>query len=210
MAATSNRERILAASKSLFFTYGYSKVTMDEVAADLGMSKKTLYLYFSGKRDLFRSALLSHVRLVSEGLGEIVESEDFCFESKLRRALFFLGENLPRPSPAFFRDLQHDVREVWEEVDQARLKVFLLHFSKLFQEGIDEGRVREGINLHLLVEMLVACVQKLVNPKFLSEVPMTAGEVFEKIADVVTLGVLSGDGRTAYREMPRRDVELEL
>jgi hypothetical protein len=94
-------------------------------------------------------------------------------------------------------------------VDQARVNAFLLHFSKLFQEGIDEGRVREGIDLHLLIEMLVACMQKLVNPKFLSDVPMTAGEVFEKITDVLTLGVLSGEGRTVYQEIPHRDVELE-
>jgi AcrR family transcriptional regulator len=45
------RHTIIERAQELFFTHGYTKVLMSELARQLGMSKKTLYLYFDGKED---------------------------------------------------------------------------------------------------------------------------------------------------------------
>jgi AcrR family transcriptional regulator len=197
------------AAKELFLAHGYSKVTMGEVAAELGMSKKTLYQHFSSKKELFRETLLGHVRLIGDGLGKIVAADQPGFVQKLRRVLLFTGENIPRPSPAFFRDLQRDVREVWEEVDQARLKLIRRHFSKLFQEGAEHGYLRSEIDLSLLILVLGASVQRIMNPDTLSHLPMTAGQVFEGIVDILCRGVLTEEGIEHDREARRQSPELK-
>lgn len=46
------RKRILETAKEFFLEFGYKKVTMDEIADSLGMSKKTLYQYFPSKYEL--------------------------------------------------------------------------------------------------------------------------------------------------------------
>jgi TetR/AcrR family transcriptional regulator len=48
---------ILNAAQRRFAVYGLSKVTMDEIAADLGMGKTSLYYYFPTKEDLFRRVI---------------------------------------------------------------------------------------------------------------------------------------------------------
>ena len=48
--AVSARVRILEAARAHLFAYGYSALTMDALAHDLGMSKKTLYVYFPRRR----------------------------------------------------------------------------------------------------------------------------------------------------------------
>ena len=48
------KERILQTTKEMFYKFGYSKVTMEEIAADLGISKKTLYKHFSNKEHILK------------------------------------------------------------------------------------------------------------------------------------------------------------
>jgi TetR/AcrR family transcriptional regulator len=48
---------ILAAARKRFAYYGFSKVTMDEIAADVGLAKPSLYYYFPAKEDLFRAVI---------------------------------------------------------------------------------------------------------------------------------------------------------
>jgi len=51
-------ELILNAAQRRFASYGYSKVTMDEIAEDVGMAKASLYYYFPTKEVIFRSIVL--------------------------------------------------------------------------------------------------------------------------------------------------------
>ena len=46
------KETIINKATSLFLTLGFKSVTMDDIANDLGMSKKTIYTYFDNKISL--------------------------------------------------------------------------------------------------------------------------------------------------------------
>src|SRR5215216_6135990 len=54
------RHRILAQARTDFFAHGYSRLTMDELATELGMSKKTLYVHFAGKDEII-TAVIDHL-----------------------------------------------------------------------------------------------------------------------------------------------------
>lgn len=187
----SERERILRSAGELFLEMGYRKVTMDDVAAELGMSKKTLYQHFPGKRELFRQTLLSHVYRIRRGLEVLVSDPEVDFHDKLRNVLLFMAKNLPRPRQPFFRDLQTEVRDVWEEIDRERLETIQMQFGKLFQQGLHGGHVREDIDISLLILMISTLIQKLLSPSVMASLPLTASEVFEQIVKILSFGVVS-------------------
>ena len=58
------KDRILTRAEEMFLKSGYSKVTMDEIASNLGMSKKTLYKYFSSKEELVKE-IISKMRSIA-------------------------------------------------------------------------------------------------------------------------------------------------
>ncbi|MBN8646248.1 MAG: helix-turn-helix transcriptional regulator, partial [Planctomycetes bacterium] len=64
------RARLLAAARAHFFAAGYSALTMDDLAAELGMSKKTLYVYFPGKDALIEAILREFVAEVRASADE--------------------------------------------------------------------------------------------------------------------------------------------
>ena len=58
------KERILIKSEELFMQYGIRSVSMDDIANNLGMSKKTLYQYFADKDELVEAVVDGHISVV--------------------------------------------------------------------------------------------------------------------------------------------------
>jgi len=76
-ASTETRARIIQAALACFMRKGYNNTTMDDIVAESGLSKGTLYWHFESKQDLFEAALLS----VFEGFGQDVLSALAHFET---------------------------------------------------------------------------------------------------------------------------------
>lgn len=66
---------IILAARKRFAYYGFSKVTMDEIAADVGMAKASLYYYFPTKVDLFKSVIAEEQDLFIEKLNNILQAK---------------------------------------------------------------------------------------------------------------------------------------
>src|SRR6478752_4682078 len=82
-----NRKRIVDAARGHFFSHGFRSVTMDDLAEELGISKKTLYAYFPGKFDLLEAVLADKLRGVEETLREVTRAHPDDFPATLRKLL---------------------------------------------------------------------------------------------------------------------------
>lgn len=65
-ASEAKRQRIVSAAKAVFLKYGYSRVTMNDLAVAAGMSRPALYLVFSKKEELFRAVIRELAKEISE------------------------------------------------------------------------------------------------------------------------------------------------
>ena len=99
------RDRIAATAERIFFAAGFSRVLMDDLARELGMSKKTLYSHFSSKEDLLRAVLARRTREVERGLEAIVSTKE-TFPLKLGHLAQFLQSKLADVSPVFLGDIR--------------------------------------------------------------------------------------------------------
>ena len=66
------RQIVLAAQKRML-QYGFSKVTMDEIAEDIGMKKASLYYYFPTKEDIFRSVIQNEHQEFIDAISALIE-----------------------------------------------------------------------------------------------------------------------------------------
>jgi len=84
MSITDRRERekkqrqhdIINAAEKLFFSRGYDKVSMNDIALEVELSKATLYLYFQNKKSLFFAIVLRGTKILNSIIRETVEKED--------------------------------------------------------------------------------------------------------------------------------------
>lgn len=196
------KRRILQTARDQFMEMGFSKVTMDELARLLGMSKKTVYKYFPSKQELVMEVVRFQVGEVSRGLRAIVADRELPFHEKLSRVIHYFGTAWKPPSARFLEDARKQ-KDVWEELDQLRMVELSRNFSELLRDGRKEGLIRSDVEPELLTRMLKVMVQGMINPEMLSEMPMTAGQMARRILELFSLGIMTNEGRKLFLEEER-------
>jgi AcrR family transcriptional regulator len=190
------RQRIIEAAREHFFAHGFHSVTMDDLAAGLGMSKKTIYAHFPSKTALLEAMLLDKFRRVSEELEAITSECSNDFPTGLHRLLACVQRHADEIRPPFVRDIQREAPELFKVVQARRREVVQRYFGKLLGEGRREGLIRKDIPVHLIIEILLGAVEAIANPPRLAELQLSPKSGITAIISVILEGALTEEGRT--------------
>jgi AcrR family transcriptional regulator len=188
------RQRILAMARKIFLAQGFRSVTMDDLAGELGMSKKTLYAEFGSKTALLEAMLLDKFRSVEADLTPITSAGTADFAGALQRLLACMQQHIDEVKPPFLRDIQRECPELFQVVEGRRRELIERHLGKLLAEGRRAGMVRRDVPVHLIMEILMAAVQAIVNPSRLLELGLTPIRGVTAVITVVLNGVLTREG----------------
>jgi AcrR family transcriptional regulator len=189
-------QRIVTAARQHFLAHGYRGVTMDDLAEELGMSKKTLYAFFPSKTDLLRAVLLDKFRSVETDLDRIISECSSDFLMALRELLACVQLHTGEIQPAFVRDLRRESPEIFKLVEGRRRKVIQRYFGKIFEEGRKAGIFRRDVPTQLMIEILLGATEAIMNPPKLAELGLSPKDGYLTIITVVLEGVLTEEGRS--------------
>jgi AcrR family transcriptional regulator len=192
----SERQRLVEAARSHFFSHGFRSVTMDDLAEELGVSKKTLYAHFPGKIQLLEAVLADKFASVEAKLNEITRAHPHDFATALHELLTNTQRELGEIKPPFVRDIRLKAPHVFKVIERRRAALIERFFGKLFIEGQRTGMVRKDIPAKLMIEILLAMVQAIMNPPKMEELEMTPKAGFAGILKIVLEGALTGKART--------------
>jgi AcrR family transcriptional regulator len=195
------RERIVATAERVFLGSGFNRVLMDDLARELGMSKKTLYSHFTSKEQLLRAVLLRRTGEVDRGLEAIVSAKE-TFPAKLGHLARFLQSRVSEVSPIFLEDIRRYAPDCFRVVEEYRGRAIPRYFGRLFDEGIRTGHVRRQVNRDLLVRMLVLSIQGIIRPETVEELHLRPREALDHILAILFDGILTPRGRRARRPFP--------
>jgi len=190
------KERILAKAEEMFLEHGYSKVTMEEIASGLGMSKKTLYRFFANKKDLMEGLMSERQCEFQEHIDEIWKREDMDFIVKVRSTLDFVGERSSKLNRLL--DVQRIEPELWKEMHDFKKGKLFEKVRRIFESGFETGIFRGDVDRDIVIMVYLNAVESIVNPVTLSDLPCTGGQAFEAISKIVFEGILTEEGRRRY------------
>ncbi len=106
--ADASRQRIVEAARAHFFSHGFRSVTMDDLAEELAISKKTLYAHFPSKTALLEAVLAHKFADVEAKLEEITRAYPHDFPAALHELLANTQRELNEIKPPFVRDQNVD------------------------------------------------------------------------------------------------------
>lgn len=184
------RERIINETFERLLRYGYAKLIIDDLAADLGISKKTIYKFFPTKKDLIRTVVLGTFMRISGQVTELFQDNQLEYTEKLKKLFETVGILASKIGPTFV-DLQKNAPDIVAELIELRQKLIITHFRKLIEEGIAKGIVRSDMNPEITMLILVNTVNSVVIPQVLIEIPYSIKEVFETVIRVIFNGILN-------------------
>ncbi len=194
---TEIRERIISFAREHFMHEGFSKVTLDEIAAELGMSKKTLYKYFEDKEDLLRAGIEENLRKIALEIDAIAASE--CpFAEKLARVMMLIGKQMSRLSRGAMLDMQKFTPELWKKIESFRREQIFNKIGKMIAQAREEKIFRAHVNEQVLTLMIINCIQGILNPEVLSQNSFSAEEAFRIIFRTIFEGALTDDARKDF------------
>ena len=170
---------------------------MDDLAEGLVISKKTLYAHFPGKLDLLEAVMADKFAGVELKLNEITRVYPHDFSAALHELLVKTLAELDEIKPPFVRDMRQKAPHVFKTVERRCAALIERFFGKLFVEGQRAGNGAQTVPAKLMIEILLAMVQAIMNPPKMEELGMMPKEGFAGILKIVLEGALTGKVRKA-------------
>lgn len=183
------KKRILITARKYFFTQGYSKATMDELATELHMSKKTLYHFFRSKQLLLESVIYDFFQELHEKINKIIKNKKNRKISLLKQFMSSLQEQISQFNSWAFEDIQKNNPEAWQMINNLEEKLINNELRKLLQEGKNEGAIRQDIDLDLMVLMILNTIKSIVIPEVVSQLSYSTEEVIDMLAKIFINGI---------------------
>ena len=182
-----NKEKILEATIKVFNRKGL-KFTMDDIASELSISKKTIYTVFRDKESMFFAMVDYCFDKIKESENEILSDDSLSTVEKIRGVLAVL--------PSGYKDV--DFRQLYTLKDkypntysrvEERLETGWEKTIALINQGIEEGSIRP-VNVNLLKSMLEATIEQFFQRDILIRNQISYAEALEEVVNILVDGIV--------------------
>ncbi len=156
------KAEIVKRSEQLFMRVGIKSVTMDDVARELGMSKKTLYQHFENKDRLIEEVINAHVEREQHCTQEICDGAKDALE-EMAKIGAFLASTIEDVSPSTLFDLQKYYFKTWEILMKKQDEHIYNSIIKNIQKGIADGHYRKDVNPEVIARIYAKATYMIVD-----------------------------------------------
>jgi len=200
------RLRILRTARQHLFAHGYVALTMDALAHELGMSKKTLYVHFAGKDALLDAIVDDFSRTLRAGMDAVLDQPRLSFTQKLHGVVGVAMNQIGRLTPGFLRELQRYSPRHYERIERLRRENIPQIFGRLIRAGIAEGGVRTDVDADFAAQFWLQAIRGLVQPDVLDLTGLSPRQTLDRALHLFFSGLLTPAGRKDYENQRRQTV----
>jgi AcrR family transcriptional regulator len=193
--------RILQQARAHFFEHGYCQCTMDDLATELGMSKKTLYQHFASKEELMRAVIDDLGREIRASADALLANRQLNFAEKLRGFAEGMVERTRRINPLLLRDLQRFAPALYRQVAEMREKNIPYVFGRFIEEGQLAGMVRTDLDTAFAVQFYLQAMNGLLQPAVLDRLNLAPREIPPRAIKLFFGGLLTPAGRKEHEKL---------
>ena len=195
------RNHIIKTAGELFFRLGIRSVSIDDICHELGMSKKTFYVYFGSKDELIEQLLRANVEHVEQKMRTTMESNDFgSIVRKFTQWITTEKEDV-RKVPQLVYDLKKYYPQQYHAFQQQSFETQQRYIEQFIERGIRDGLVRADVNKeytsHLFAKIYTDALRDFEQIESRGQnIPK-----FSRVAtDILMRGILSEEGLKLYQQ----------
>ena len=192
------KEIILKYTGERFYRDGFNKISMDEIASLLHMSKKTIYKHFQSKDKLIEALLDRNCEYHLENEIKILNQKTNVIKKLVQMIQFHL-DDLSKWSEKWLSDLQIHRPVLWNKYSQFKNDKYYTHFKKIFIEGRKEEYLKE-IPLDLILNGVESIVKSVLHTDFLINSKLSLRQALNYSIDIFISGILTTKGLKIYNK----------
>ena len=187
----------------MFFRLGIRSVSIDDICRELGMSKKTFYVYFESKDALIEQLLQANIDFVARKMANLLAIEDFrkvvSEVVKQQRAKETQGDL--RRVPQLVYDLKKYYPRQFEDFQRKAFEMQKNYIAQFLERGIANGLVRANLNIELTSVLFAKIYSDALRDFEIMEAHGHNVVQLSRVAmDVCIRGVLSEEGLKIYQQ----------
>ena len=195
------KTKIVEHSQEIFLKNGFYKITMEEIARGLRISKKTIYKHFPSKNSLVDAAVKIFQKKVKDKMTKKVNAGENAI-LKIRAVAEIFAELSLKVDEKMLYDLQTHRPDLWNNIEAFRSKLI----KNIWEEIIDQGKKEEYIidkPNEIIITVIYSAVRSVINPTFLLNHNYSINEAFRITFDFLIKGLLTPKGLKVYNKIEK-------
>lgn len=193
---SSEQLKILEFCKDYFLDNGFYKTTMDEIAAQLRISKKTIYKYYPAKEDLIKETVLGFFEFHKGNISKIIDDNSGAV-TKLYNTFNYIGKMISKISEKFIRDIQTHMPDLWKDIDTFRTKMMMINIGRIIEQGKKEGVFVDKPSV-IIAGIFTSSVRGIINPEFIMNNKFSVKTALEETIEIIMNGIMTEKGKKVF------------
>lgn len=195
---TQLQQCIIEKASLLFYRYGIRSITMDFIASELGISKRTLYENFKNKEMLIIVCIKETEEKLKQRFSNIFASETNAIE-KLLLYYGIIIEHLNKTSRSFLLDVEQFHSEVNEEYEKHREKSNL-YIRNLLEGGVKDGLIRSDLDVDIVAVLHNNQIEWLKKSQQFFSSGHRYGYIIQTMIFIFLRGIVTEEGRAVLEK----------
>lgn len=193
------KNKILAGAETLFMKYGIRSVSMDDIARQLSVSKKTLYQHFADKDELVTVMSQEHMKREVKEYEEINQISENSID-ELNRISVQLRCDMEDMNPSLLFDLQKFHPKAWALWLNHKNDFIMHSIVRNLNQGIEEGYFRAEINPEIIAISRLVLIESAFDDQHFPKDKFNLVEVQSQFFDHFVYGLCTDKGRRLYQK----------
>jgi TetR/AcrR family transcriptional regulator, cholesterol catabolism regulator len=187
------KERILEKAHDLFNRYGIRSVSMDDIAAQLGMSKKTLYQYYVDKDELVNAVFDASLIICKQ---QCLDSASKCENAIHEVFLSFdiVEAIISNMNSSLLFDMEKYHPSAYRKFQEFRQRFLYKMIKDNIESGIQEGLYREDLDVEVMVRFRLYSILLAFNPEIFPSGKTSPVYIEQQLLEHFLYGVVSPKG----------------
>ena len=188
----------------LFMRYGIKSMTMDEIARQLGISKKTLYQFVDNKKDLVKKMMEVHINCEQ---CELESSFTKCENAidEIMEVTKMVSSQMKEMHPSVLFDMRKYHPEAFQILVNHKDEFVRKMIYTNLENGVKEGYYRTNLNTEIVTQLYLSMMTAVLSPESSSAKEMNVREVHAEMMRYHIRGIASAQGREYLKQKFRED-----
>ncbi len=192
---------------SLYKSFGIKSITMDDAARHLGISKKTLYQYFSDKTELVQEAVTQEIKIKQNNFSPL-SNKDFNALDELLAYHKIQIKMIFDYKPNFIYDLKKYYPDIYNKYVTVKREKIVESVKQNLLKGIKEGFFRADLDADIISRITLMRIEGMIHSGLFTIDEMMSPKVFTEIFIYHVYGIVTEKGR-AYFENHKEKLTLQ-
>jgi AcrR family transcriptional regulator len=200
------KERIIKEALNLFWRYGIKSVTMDDIAKELGISKRTIYQHFPDKNAIVNLAIQNELGSQTCNFDAIEEKVANPVDQMIQLSAH-MREMMANINPTLFFDLKKYHPDGWQLFTDYKHQYVIQSVRDNLKSGIEMGLYRNDIDIEVLARLRIEQIEMAFDPTLFPFNQFEMVHVQLQFINHFLRGILTPEGFNYYNTLEKSAIE---